>query len=252
MTVRQIDNTLALLEYFAERQRPATLAEITRHFDWPRSSAHNILTTLVQAGYLYEPRARGGYYPSHLWQRLADAFARAEPLPEALHRILRRLSEDTGETVWVSAPAGQFAVVLDVIESPAAVRYVAQPGMRVPIHNTATGQALLWQMPDQDRDVLLRRARYDGWGPASPQSPSAVQALLADGAARGWFHSARSHSPDLGGVAVPVTLAERGFSITVAGPVFRVEDKAQAHARAIHATIAAELGAKAADLRLPD
>ena len=103
--------------------------------------------TLVEAGYLYEPRARGGFYPSSRWQQLASAFAEGEPVPDSLRNILRRLSEATGETIWVSAPSGLFAVFLDVIESPAAVRYAAAPGKRVPIHVTASGQALLSQMP---------------------------------------------------------------------------------------------------------
>ena len=62
---------------------------------------------------------------------------------------------ETGETIWVSAPSGLFAVFLDVAESPAAVRYAARPGKRVPIHVTATGQALMSQMPDRDRDLKL-------------------------------------------------------------------------------------------------
>jgi len=242
MTVRQIENTLALLEFFAERQEPATLADVVRHFGWPRSSAFNILTTLVEAGYLYEPRARGGFYPSSRWQQLSTAFAEGEPVPDALRNIMLRLSEMTGETIWVSAPSGLFAVFLDVIESPAAVRYAAAPGKRVPIHITASGQALLSQMPARDVEVLLRRAAYGTWGPNAPTDIAGVEELMRIGRARGWFRSASYYSPDLGGVAVPVVMGDRIYSITVAGPLFRVEDKAQDHAAALYDAIAEELG----------
>lgn len=242
MIVRQIENMLALLEFFAERQEPATLADVVRHFGWPRSSAFNILSTLVEAGYLYEPRARGGFYPSSRWQQLSAAFAEGEPVPDALRNIMARLGDATGETVWVSAPSGLFAVFLDVIESPAAVRYAAAPGKRVPIHVTASGQALLSQMPERDREVLLRKAAFGTWGPNAPKDIAEVHAQMADGRARGWFRSASHYSPDLGGVAVPVVLGERVFSVTVAGPLFRVAEKAEAHALAIYEAIAAELG----------
>lgn len=242
MAVRQIENTLALLEFFAERQEPATLADVVRHFGWPRSSAFNLLSTLVEAGYLYEPRARGGFYPSSRWQQLAAAFAEGEPVPDSLRNIMRRLSEATGETIWVSAPSGLFAVFLDVIESPAAVRYAAAPGKRVPIHVTASGQALLSQMPQRDQEVLLRRAEYGVWGPEAPRDIAGVQKLMREGRARGWFRSASYYSPDLGGVAVPVILGDRIYSVTVAGPLFRVADKAQEHAAALYDAIAAELG----------
>lgn len=242
MAVKQIENMLALLEFFADRQAPATLAEVVQHFGWPRSSAFNILTTLVDAGYLYEPRVRSGFYPTSRWQILANAFAEGEPIPEALRNIIRALGDLTGETVWVSAPSGLFAVFLDVIESSAPVRYAAEPGKRVPIHVTASGQALLSQMRETDREVLLRKVGFDGHGPNAPKDLDDVRAQMEEGRKRGWFRSASNYSPDLGGVAVPVVVGERIFSVTVAGPLFRVADKADEHARAIYDAIAEYLG----------
>lgn len=242
MAVRQIENLLSLLESFARHQRPMTLADMVDEFGWPRSSAFNILTTLVEAGYLYEPRARGGFYPSPKWAQVVHAFSDAEPLPEPLRRAILHLADETGETVWVSACSGTFAVFLDVVESSAPVRYAAKPGTRVPIHITASGQALLSQMPERDRDVILRKVEFGGFGPNAPKTLDEVRALMDISARRGWFHSASNYSPDLGGVAVPVVVGDKIFSVTVAGPLFRVADKSDTHARAIHAAIAHELG----------
>jgi len=243
MAVRQIENMLALLEFFAERQEPATLSDVVRHFGWPRSSAFNILSTLADAGYLYEPRARGGYYPSSRWQQLSSAFAEGEPVPEALRTIVAELGERTGETVWISAPSGLFAVLLHVVESPAAVRYAAGIGKRVPIHVTASGQALLSQMPKRDCEVLLRRATFGTWGRNAARSVEEVKAQMEAGRARGWFMSASYYSPDLGGATVPVVLGDRIYSITVAGPLYRVSEKFEYHAREIYDAIAREFGA---------
>lgn len=242
MAVKQIENLLALLEFFADRKDPATLADVVRHFGWPRSSAHNILITLVETGYLYEPRARGGYYPSSRWQRLAQAFTEAEPVPEALHNIIIDLGRRTGETIWVSAPSGLYAVFLEVVESSAAVRYAAQLGNRVPIHVTASGQTLLSQMPDNDREVLLRKTEYGCWGPNAPKSVEEVRDQMRQAAARGWYVSASNYSPDLGGVAVPIVLGDRIYSVTVAGPLYRVTDKFEENAKLIYEAIARELG----------
>lgn len=242
MAVRQIENLLALLEFFAERQEPATLAEVVRHFDWPRSSAHNILTTLANAGYLYEPKARGGYYPSSRWQRLSEAFTEAEPVPDALRRIIAQLGEETGETIWISAPNGVYAVFLAIVESSAAVRYAAQLGNRVPIHVTASGQTLLSQMPARDREVILRKTEYGCWGPNAAKSVEEVREQMAEAAERGWFRSASNYSPDLGGVAVPIVLGDRIYSATVAGPLYRVQDKFEENALRIYRAIARELG----------
>lgn len=242
MTVRQIENAISLLEYFAERKHPATLTDVVEHFGWPRSSAFNILTTLAQSGYLYEPRARGGYYPSPRWLQLAAAIAEAEPIPEGLIHIMQRLARRTGETVWISATSGLYAVFLDVIESEAAVRYAANPGKRVPIHLTASGLALVSLLPDRDREVILRKVTFEERGPNAPSNLQEVRAELTAGQERGWFRSASYYSPDLGGVAVPVIVDDRTFAITVAGPLFRVETKSDEHAAMIYEEIARELG----------
>ncbi|MDK3020198.1 IclR family transcriptional regulator [Pseudodonghicola flavimaris] len=237
MTVKQIDNLLLLLEFFAERQRPATLADVVSHFGWPRSSAFNILSTLTERGYLYEPQARSGYYPTPRWSQIAMAFAEGEPIPERLIRIMAELAAETGETVCISASSGLFAVFLDVIESPASIRYAAKPGKRVPIHATASGQALLSQYPDHDLEVLLRKITFERYGTGSPTSIEEVLSQIEAGRRRGWFQSASHYSPDLGGVAVPVVEGQRIFAVTIAGPLFRVADKAESHARSLHRAI---------------
>ena len=69
--------------------------------------------------------------------------------------------------------------------------------------------------------MLLRRAEYGVWGPEAPRDIAGVQKLMREGRARGWFRSASYYSPDLGGVAVPVVLGDRIYSVTVAGPLTR-------------------------------
>ena len=67
MIVRQAANVLDIMEFFAQTKKPATLAEIADHFGWPRSSTFNLLATLSEKGYLYEPRPRAGFYPTPRW-----------------------------------------------------------------------------------------------------------------------------------------------------------------------------------------
>ncbi|MCC8967281.1 IclR family transcriptional regulator [Bradyrhizobium sp. Pear76] len=252
MTVRQIENAVALLEYFAHVRRPTTLAEVVSHFGWPRSSAFHVLSTLAQTGYLYEPRVREGFYPTPKLLHLASRIAEAEPVPDGLLRIMWTLAERTGETVWISGASGQYAVFLDVIESEAAVRYTANPGKRVPIHLTASGLALLSQFDERDRQIILRKATYEARGPNAPRNVEEVRAELEAGKLRGWFRSASYYTPDLGGVAVPVAVNNRHFAITVAGPLFRAETKFEDFAREILAAITEEYGDQHGQHRFED
>jgi len=242
MLVKQAANVLELLEYFAREQKTASLADLSAHFGWPRSSTFNLIQTLVERGFLYEPKARGGFYPTGRWLALAQEVTSAEPLPKAALALLRDLAETTGETIWIAAPSGQHAIMLSVIQSAQAVRYAAEPGKRVPIHGTASGQAIMSQMSAAQTGAILRKAVFERFGPGTPMSVEEVEQGIAESLRRGWFRSASAFSRDLGGIAVPLVLGGRIFAVTVAGPLFRIESRMEETAVEIHKAVARQLG----------
>lgn len=234
MTVRQAENALQILEYFAERQRPATAAEVAVDLCWPRSSTFKLLGTLAARGYLYEPHGRGGYYPSPRWLELAETVARADPLPLMVQRLMRDVAAETGETTAISAPAGLSAMFVAVQESRQPVRYFAQVGDRVPIHASSAGRALLAQMPREEREALYRKIDFTAFSATTPVTPETVEAELAAAAARGWHQSEAEYTPDLAGVALPLPASGRRLSIVVVGPISRCLERRAETAAALH------------------
>lgn len=242
MAIRQVDNALDLLEYFAQRGRSASMAEVARHFGWPRSSTFNMLSTLAQRGYLYEPEERGRFYPTPRWMDLAQRLMAAAPLPPELLDIARDLATRTGETLFIGGPSGLNVVMLFVIPSPAAVRYAAEVGNRVPLHATASGQAILSQWTEAQRNTALRKVVFERYGSGTPLSIEAVESQMRAGLQRGWFRSASNFSIELGGVSLPVPLAGRIFALTVAGPISRIESSMPAIGLMMQQALAERLG----------
>ncbi|WP_332689960.1 IclR family transcriptional regulator [Bosea sp. (in: a-proteobacteria)] len=227
MQVKQAANVLELLEFFARRQKPATLAELSDELGWPRSSTFNLIGTLADKGYLYEPRARGGYYPSPRWLTMAQTVASAEPLPEAALQLVAEVARETGETTAIGAPAGTHAIFIYVIESEAPIRYFAKEGHRLPIQASSTGRAILAQYSVAERDALYRKITFERYSPTTPVNIDAVEAELRRSAARGYHYSDGDYSRDLVGIACPLPLPERRLSIVVAGPQFRCLPRAE-------------------------
>ncbi len=225
MIVRQAAHVLDIFEFFAQTRKPATLAEVADHFGWPRSSTFNLLSTLAEKGYLYEPRPRAGFYPTPRWLALAQAISEVEPLPAWTHALVAELSAQTGETAALVAPAGTMAVFIDVVESSAPIRYFAQVGHRVPIHATASGRALLLQYSPEERNALYRKIEFIKYGATTPISIDAVEAELRHSVERGYCRSFGDYSQDLGGGAMPLPVGDRRLSVVVAGPEFRVRPK---------------------------
>jgi len=225
MLVRQALNVVELLEFFAARGRPATLSEIADELNWPRSSTHNLITTLSAAGYLYEPRGKGGFFPSPSICEIARRIGEAEPLPEELERLAEDVAAATGETTAICAPSGVHALFLYVAESSAMIRYFAKVGSRTPMHASSSGRALLAQFSEAERQALYRKVDFESFTSSSPTNVAEVEARLKKGAARGYHSSAAEYSADLVGVAVSLHYDGRRLSLVTAGPISRCQDK---------------------------
>lgn len=221
MQVKQAANVLELMEYFAERRRPATLAEISDDLGWPRSSTFNLVGTIVERGYLYEPRPRAGYYPTPRWLTLALTVAEAEPLPGVVDVLVADVAAATGETTAVGTLTGIHALFLVVAESRHQVRYHARVGDRVPVHASSAGRAILAQYPAASREAIYRRVAFERFSDTTPLGVENVERALLEAEERGYHQSDSEYIADLAGVALPLPLGDRRLSIVVAGPTSR-------------------------------
>ena len=221
MLVRQAANVLELMEYFARRRRPATLAEISDDLGWPRSSTFNLVGTIADKGWLYEPQARSGYYPSPRWLTLAQIVSDAEPLPTSARALITEIADATGETTAIAALAGTSAIFLHVVESTQSVRYFAQVGDRIPVHASSAGRALLAQRSPEERRAIYRKITFERYSEGTPTNVESIEAELQAAAQRGYHQSSSEYIADLAGVALPLPLHGRQLSVVVAGPTSR-------------------------------
>ena len=67
------------------------------------------------------------------WLELARELSASQPLPESVRELLEELCRETGETLFLAAPEGTSVVFLDVVESSADIRFIANVGQRLPI-----------------------------------------------------------------------------------------------------------------------
>lgn len=223
MFVKQAANVIELMEFFARRQSPATPAEVADGLGWPRSSTFNLITTLVSTGYFYQPRARGGYYPSLLWRQVVDKISDGEPLPEAVERLARRIADETGETTCIAAPAGLSALLIYAVESRQVIRFSPWMGERNPIHASASGRAILTQYSGREREALYRKVKFERYTARSPMSIAEVEEARQRGAAKGYYLSIGEVVDDLIAIAAPLPVNGRMFAVTVAGPMSRCD-----------------------------
>lgn len=218
MRVRQVDTAFDLLELFARDRRPLTLTAIARELAIPKSSAFNIIETLMLRGILYETRPRGGYYPTLRLTDLSRSFDDRQLLAERLRPELEALAQESGETALLSVRENDDIVYIDVVESTSPIRYAAHIGERRPLHTTSSGKAILLSHGKGfgDRIYAAISQRFDAVAAAT------LCEDLELSAQRGWTEDPGDTLADVVGFGAPILVGHWQLGLALAGPAYRV------------------------------
>lgn len=151
--VKSADRALSIIELAADRGT-VRFQDILTELSLARSSAHALLQTLVTSGWLrHDPRTREYSLGLRAWQ-IGQMFNGNRGIVEIAVPHMDELAKSLGETVQLARLDGIENVYLAISESPHPFRLASSVGMRLHVHATALGKALLSQL---DREEACTR-----------------------------------------------------------------------------------------------
>jgi DNA-binding IclR family transcriptional regulator len=127
--------------------------ELSVLLDTPVSTIYRYLRTL--AGFGFVDRQGAGY---RLGPRLiigSGTTITSEELIRAADPVLKRLTDETGETALVSRRIGLTAVCLESVPSTSPLRVAVEPGTAFPLHAGALSKVLLAYAPSDILDEVI-------------------------------------------------------------------------------------------------
>jgi DNA-binding IclR family transcriptional regulator len=156
--------------------------------------------------------------------RWAAALGPHAVLTELISDDLRELSEATGETAGLALldlEAGTAHVAATHTTAASGVRYVLEPGSRIPLHAGAAGKAILAYLPQQVADEII----LEPFTERTLTKPDALKAELEQIRARGWATGEGERISEAYGTAAPFFIngKVRG-SITITVPRYHMEN----------------------------
>lgn len=246
-----LGKVVAVLELVASADRPMRFTEILDLAGQPRGTLHRHLTHLLEEGLLemnadhcYEPGLRLLKLASRAWMR-SDLRRLAAP-------HLKRLHEQTGETVHLGVLKGVEIIYLDKVESRQPVRMDSQIGRASPAYCTGVGKAALAALPQTRLKALLDVVVLRGFTPQTITNRTALEVELALIRDAGHAFDREEHEPGIRCVAAAIADADGTFvgGVSVTGPAYRVGEEVlsawaplvRRAAAAITGEIAARLG----------
>ncbi|AYG79030.1 Transcriptional regulator KdgR [Streptomyces hundungensis] len=203
--VPAVTRALDVLELFLESEGPLSAPDVTRRLQLPRTTVHELLTTLAARSYLAPvPEQPGRYRLGVRTHQLGSRYAEQLDLAAEGQQVAREVAETCDETVHVAILEDTDVIYIAKVDSTHAVRMVSAAGRRLPAHCTSVGKMLLAALPEAELDARLEGRELPAMTPDSITDPAALRAALAEIRARGTAVEHRESNPDVSCVAAPV------------------------------------------------
>jgi len=141
--------TLVLLDLLSRHGEGLTVAEAVRRSGFTQNLVFRLLKTLVIMGYATQREDNKAYVLTNRLLDLTGPRTGERSLVFCAHESLRRLRDETGETVQLIIEAGGKALVLEQFRGTQALQVCGEVGMRVPLYSCAPGKAIIAHWGEQ-------------------------------------------------------------------------------------------------------
>lgn len=212
---------LAMLELLSgEAMGVTTLAT---HMEMPKSGVHRLLQVLRTAGWVRQTPSGEYECTLKLWE-LGQRLGGRIDLRSAAAPAMRRLAEQTRETILLSILDGAEVLYLDVIESPQAVRAITNAGDRAPAYCMATGKVMLAYASSSVIDEIVEN--FEVFTPLTITTREQLEKELERVRRKGFAFNRGEWSGGVRGVAAPIfdSTGKPVASISVGGPGERMPE----------------------------
>jgi DNA-binding IclR family transcriptional regulator len=168
--VRAVERALQIMGCFDDEHPERGISEIAQVVDLHKATAHRIVTTLVNYGFL-ERAADGQKYRLGLeltnlgFKVIRRMDLRTEALP-----FMTQLVQEWDETCDLSIFDQGQVFYIEVLRGNRALNIAAAIGQRLPAHCTASGKLFLAHLPPGELDTILNQplALYTDKSTTSP------------------------------------------------------------------------------------
>ena len=151
--IQVISRAADILRALSQDTSGLSLGQIARKVELPRSTVQRIVGALSSEGLVSTSDTGGGIRLGPEIQTLAQASVR-DP-KEDLRPLMRRIAEDTGETVDLAVLDGDRMLFIDQIVGSQRLRTVSSIGESFPLTTTANGKAALACLDEPDAARLV-------------------------------------------------------------------------------------------------
>jgi len=213
---------LKVLRFLASQPDPVPLDRIMRACDLPRSTAYHLLNTMIDEGFVVHLADERRYGLGVAAFEVGSGYSRQEPLQRIARRPLAELVDTTRQNAHLAVLHGRDVLYVVEERAPGRPPLVTDVGVRLPAALTASGRAILAELPaNQVRALYPDKTAFVDRHGKGPTSLSSLRVLLSETRQRGYASEDGEVTPGFASVAAAVLDHNRhpvaGIAVTYSG-----------------------------------
>lgn len=215
-----------VLEFLADAGS-AGLMEISAALDLNKTTVHRVLNSLIYMGYARQNAVNGRYEPTFKVVDIANRIMGKVDIVQIVRPYLRKLMEETGETVHFVERDGIDAVYIDKVESlNNGIQMVSRIGSRIPLYCSGVGKAMVAEMDEWEIEEIWNNSEIIRLTPYTITDRNDFKAELEEIRKRGYALDNEENETGVRCIACslkePMGSARHAFSISA--PVSRMDN----------------------------
>jgi IclR family transcriptional regulator, acetate operon repressor len=225
--VQSLTRGLTLLEQLAESEGGISLTEISQRASLAPSTAHRLLNTLADMGFVFQAPDSGLWYIGLKTYRVGCAFVSNRDFVGESHAYLRKLMEQSGETANLSIIDGTHVCFIAQVQCHEVMRMLVRLGSRLPAHASGSGKAILSALPEDELAIFFRESKLVKLTQKTTTDVDQLRLQFAAIRSRGYSYDDEENALGLRCVAAPIydEYSEPLGAISLAGPIARLSDE---------------------------
>ncbi|WP_127112813.1 IclR family transcriptional regulator [Shimia sediminis] len=219
-----VTKALSLLSYFSRSAPEIGLSEMTRLSGLNKATVYRLMTELAEQGFVEQVGTGRQYRLGPIYLRLAALREAAVPTREVAQKVLKDLSEATGETAHMSVLQGQVLSTLAYVYSVQhGTRVTMEDAQQINFHSTSSGQVVLAFNGADLADRVLSEP-LEKRTPQTETNPDVIRQQVAQARQLGLAEVVSGFEEDVHSHACPVFDARQSCygAVAVAAPVARM------------------------------
>ncbi|GGS02029.1 glycerol operon regulatory protein [Streptomyces aureoverticillatus] len=200
--IQSLERAAAMLRLLAGGERRLGLSDIASALGLAKGTAHGILRTLQQEGFVEQDAASGRYQLGAELLRLGNSYLDVHELRARALVWTDDLARSSGESVYLGVLHQQGVLIVHHVFRPDDSRQVLEVGAMQPLHSSALGKVLAAYDPVAHSEAL--ECERESFTAHTVTAPEAFEEILDLTRARGYAADTEETWEGIASVAAPI------------------------------------------------